>query len=166
MREKILATIETYAAGGTISAALEANGISKTPFYKMLRQVPEIMALYEAAIKVRGYVMLDEAYEIGSDEKLDPRSVRVMAEIRMKIAALNNPDRFGDRVNVQHEVKPDLQAAIEAGKRRAAIPTRDLAEVIDAEYSVVPPENHPATADKQSGDVSISPSEAAIDPFG
>lgn len=166
MRDKVLAVIEAYAAGGTVSAALASVGIDKKPFYKLIRKDPEILALYEACNKVRAHVMLDEAYELGSDKELDPRSVRVMAEIRMKLAALQNPDRFGDRVNVQHDVKPSIISAIEAGKQRALRPPSNLADIIDTTCTEIPTACAAQAADKQSASDEIAGGQATeIDPF-
>ena len=169
MRDKVLAAIEVYSAGGTIERALETVGISKTPFRKMLRQDPEIMALYESAMAARSYVFQDDAYkvadEMGTDDGLDPANARVKAEILLKLAGAAHPDRFGNRVNVQHEVKPSLAGAIEAGKARALQPPRDLAPVIDAEYTMVSDASQAHTSDKQSANPQNVPVSADIDPF-
>ena len=166
MRDKVLAAIEIYASGGTITRAIQEAGLkSLNHFYTTIRKEPEILALYEAAIKGRSFVMLDEAYEIGSDNELDAKKARAKAEIRFKIAALSNPDRFGDRVNVQHEVKPSLAGAIEAGKARALQPPRDLAPVIDAEYTMISDASPAHTPDKQSANPQNVPVSADIDPF-
>jgi len=165
MRDKVLAAIETYAAGGTILKALAQHGVDKDRFYAMLRKDAELFEAYQATWRARSFVMLDEAYEIGSDDERDPKAARVMSEIRLKVAALANPDRFGDRVNVQHEVKPSLAGAIEAGKARALQPPRDLAPVIDAEYTMISDASPAHTPDKQSANPQNVPVSADIDPF-
>lgn len=166
MRDKVLAAIEIYAAGGTITKAIADAGLkSNTPFYATLRKDPEILQLYEAAMKVRSYVMLDEAYEIGSDDELDAKKARAKSEIRFKIAAMSNPDRFGDRMNVQHEVKPSIAAAIAAGKERALLPQRDPAPVIDTTYTEVSNTYDNVASDKQSDAAPEQPGAIEIDPF-
>ena len=169
MRDKVLAAIEVYSAGGTIERALQEVGISKTPFRKILKQEPEILALYEAAMRSRSYVFQDDAFAVadamGTEEGLDPANARVKAEILLKLSGAANPDRFGAKLAVQHEVKPSLTQAIEQGRQRALRPPRDLAPVIDAEYTDVTAPCASETSDKQSAAVENLPAPDAIDPF-
>lgn len=169
MRDKVLEAIEVYSAGGTIEKALQTVGISKTPFRRILREEPDIMAKYEAAMASRSYVFLDDAFavadEMGTDSGLDPANARVKTDILIKLAGAAHPDRFGNRVNVQHEIKPSISAAIEEGKQRALRPPCDPANVIDATFTEVTNTCLPSTADKQSA-VSEKPADPAlVDPF-
>lgn len=166
MRDKVLAAIELYASGGTITKAIAEAGLrSVTPFYATIRKDAEVMALYEAAIKTRSYVMLDEAYELGSDKDLDAKKARAQSEIRFKIANLTNPDRFGDRLKLEHEVRPSLIQAIDQGKARALRPQCDPALITDAEYTVIPSTCDVQASDMQSDEAALPAPHAPIDPF-
>lgn len=169
MRDKVLAAIEAYSAGGTIEKALQSVGISKTPFRRILKEEPEVMALYEAAMRSRSYVFLDDAFtvadEMGTENGLDPANARVKAEILMKLSGAANPDRFGNRVNVQHEVKPSIINAIEEGRKRSLRPPCDPALITDAEYTDISAPCALETSDKQSAAPEIASDADAIDPF-
>lgn len=169
MRDKVLAAIELYAAGGTIERACELADVSNTPFRRLLREDSDVMAKYETAIRARSYVYHDDAYsvaaQLGTDEGLNAQDARVKAEILMKLGGKINPDRFGDRVNVQHDIKPSITAAIQEGKQRALRPPCDPAHVIDAEYTVITDASQPETSDCLSDAPSIAPGDDEIDPF-
>lgn len=169
MRDKVLAVIEAYSAGGTIEKALAEVGISKTPFRRVLRQDPEVLALYEGAMRARSYVFQDDAFAVadamGTDDGLDPANARVKAEILLKLSGAANPDRFGQRTNVQIEAKPSIAAAIAAGKERAALPMRDPAPVIDTTYSEITNTYETTASDKQSDAAPQQPGAIEIDPF-
>lgn len=169
MRDKVLAAIEVYAAGGTIERALESVGISRGPFRRLVRTDPDVLAAYESAMRSRSYVFLDEAYtvsdQMGTENGLAPMDARVKSEILLKLSGANNPERFGAKLAIQHEVKPNLIAAIDEGKRRAALPQRDLALITDAQYTVIEPQIATVTSDKQSAAPGIADAPTAIDPF-
>lgn len=169
MRDKVLATIEAYSAGGTIERALESVGISKTPFRRILRQEPEVLALYESAMRSRSYVFQDDAFAVadamGTDEGLDPANARVKAEILLKLSGAANPDRFGAKLAVQHEVKPSLTAAIQDAKARSLRPPCDPAQVIDAEYTMITDASPAKTSDCLSDAPANALGDDEIDPF-
>lgn len=160
MRAKVLAAIEAYSEGLSITKAIASAKLQNKAFYKALHSDHALMVLYEDVQKARSFMMLDEAYEIGSERKGDPKLMRAMADVRMKLAAMLNPDRFGPRVQVTNVEKIDLREAINEGLIRAGRPPRDLGNAIEGQYSVITDETPSDATDTQSGD---APGEA--DPF-
>jgi len=169
MRDKVLAAIEIYAAGGTIEKACELANVSNTPFRRLLREDAEIHDKYEMAMRARGFVYHDEAYkvaaEIGTEQGLNAADARTKADILLKLGGQAFPDRFGNKVAISHEVKPSLIDAIDAGKQRSLRPGRDLTQVIDATYTENTNTYELESSDKQSDKATLPAADGLPDPF-
>lgn len=150
MREKVLAIFKEYSEGGTIRSARDAHGVNGFDFYRLLRQQPDLKALYHQIQEARADMMYDEAYEISTDESKAPHAARVMAEIRMKIGQAYDRKRFGDKVSVEVDAGPNLHAALEAAKTRVLLPVRDPAQITDAQYVDITQQSSGETTDQQS----------------
>jgi hypothetical protein len=154
MREQVMKAFETYSEGGSIGQALDAINMRRGDFYKVLRADPALKALYLEIQQSRADMMYDESYEISEqalNEGADPRGARVASDIRMKIAAAFDRDRFGDNVKVNIAGTIDLTGALIEAKQRAALPGRNLDTITDAEYETLPSVALASSPDKQSG---------------
>lgn len=158
MRNKVLRAFELYSEGGSIGKHLDTVGLSRRDFYRTKRNDHELSAIYLEIQEARADMMVDEAYELGSDTSLDPRAMRAMVEVRVKIAGMFDRKRFGDKIAVEHEIRPNLVAAIESGRSRAALPSRDLHPIIDVQAIDITPMLASSATDMQS-------EEGEIDPF-
>lgn len=151
MRDKVLAVLETYSAGGTLKAALKAHALHPHSFYTFLDDNPEIMAKHQAIKRHRADMMVDEAYEIGTDENAEPRRARVQIDSRIKIAGFYDRQQFGEKIDLTVHNHVDLSAALlEARNRALPQPLRNLENVQDAEFVALPGAIDSGTADKQS----------------
>jgi hypothetical protein len=178
MRDKVLEVFKIYAEGGSINAALDTLGMKRGDFFRVKRESPDLQALYLEIQKARADMMYDEAYEISADvlepevtviqdgdktvisKPADPRAARVAADIRMKIAAAFDRDRFGDNVKVNIAGTIDLTGALSEARARTLLPGRNLGNAIDVEFEQIPSVQRVGATDKQSG----APS-GFVDPF-
>lgn len=165
MRDKVLAAIALYAEGGSIGQHLDTIGLSRADFYGHKRKNPELQALYLEVQEARADMMVDEAYLLGTDKDLNPQVARVQAEIRLKIAAAFDRRRFGERVQLDTEIKVSLTQAIEEGRRRALRPPCDPATILDAEYTMITDASTPKASDKQSEQPKKAGDPPMLDPF-
>ena len=168
MRDLVLKVFEKYSEGGSIGAAIDSVNMKHGDFYKTKRQHPDLQALYLEIQMARADMMYDEAYAISEDVldtelKTDPRSARVAADIRMKIAAAFDRDRFGDNVKIDVRGTIDLSTALIEAKQRASQPGRNLETVSDAEYEVLPHVQRIEPPDLQSDNASVP--AGFVDPF-
>jgi peptide deformylase len=154
MRDKVLKMFETYAEGGSLGLALDKIGLSRMAFYKAMRDDPSLKSLYYDIQASRADMMYDESYKISEDvltvEGTDPRSARVAADIRMRIAAAFDRDRFGDNVKVTHAGQVDISGALLEARNRSLRPARDLPTISDAQYVELPTLSIADPTDKQS----------------
>ena len=157
MRDKVLKIFEINAEGGSVAPAIDSTGLKRGLFYKFLRENPDLQQLYYEIQRSKADAIVDEAYQISMNDKADPRLARVQAEIRLKIAATYDRQRFGDKIAVEHDAGPNLMEALEAAKSRALLPPRDPGKVTDAEYTEIPAPKAAEPSDKQS---EVSPDKA------
>lgn len=147
-----------------IRTALNLKG---RDFYQLLREEPALKERYYSIQQDRADMMFDEAYQIGTDNDKDPRIARVQADIRMKIGAAYDRKRFGEKIGVELDAGPNLVEALQAARKRIALPLCDPAPTLEAEYSVIPDESVERATDIQSDEPTSEPlDEATDDPFG
>lgn len=173
MRNKVLAVFETYAEGLSIRKSREQHGLRAADFYKTLHDNPDLATRYRFIQKSRADMCIDRAQEIADDcatvrdpfdvllgtEKPapDPRLARVAIDGLRGIGGVYDSERFGTKLAIEHDVKPNLVEAIQAGRSRAALPSRDLHPVIDVQaIDITPMLTSPAT-DMQSEAEEIDP---------
>lgn len=153
MSDRARQAFEIYSEGGTIVAALQKVRMKHRDFYAALRRDPELKREYLEIQEARADMMADENYALASADKIDdPRSARVQAEVRFKLAGFYDRRRFGERVQVEMEAGPSLTAALAAARGRLALPASNLAagalsQPIDVEATYVD-----VATDKQSED--------------
>lgn len=146
----IEAALAAYAEGGTLKTAVKGAGLCQADFYGFLRNRPDVKSRYYAIQQDRADMMIDEAYEISTDDEIDPRRARVQAETRIKIAGKFDRARFGEHVDVNHTATIDLGAALAAAKSRVALPQRDLATLPSQQVIDVTPLPAMGATDTQS----------------
>lgn len=160
MRDKVLRAIQTYAEGGTIADAIDAQKMRRLAFYQTKDAHRDLTELYDQVQRFRADMMYDEAYRISTDTSLSPSAAREMAAIRMKIGQAYDRKRFGDRIDVNATVATlDLTAA----RARSALPPRDLASVAIAQVIDIPYQLTSATTDKQSDEAADEPDDIFAD---
>jgi hypothetical protein len=129
LADQVRHALEQYAEGGTIGEHLDQLNMRRGDFYAYLRANPAIKNAYHDIQAARADMMVDETYGL---DCADPRSARVKAEIRLKIAALYDRPRFGDRVALDVQTV-DLTGALAEARTRTLRPPCDLVNVSDAQ---------------------------------
>jgi hypothetical protein len=179
MEDKLLAVLQEYADGAHIGRVLKTHGISWAWFYKSLRERPREAAQYQAHKKARADMAGHKVMELAEicleaapkDEngvlidKPDAGRVREAGNLLLKMMAKYDPGEYGDKVQVQTDVRLSLTDAIEAGRQRMLRPPCDPAQVIDAECVDITNACTPQASDKQSDTEAIAPILALKDPF-
>ncbi len=136
-----------------MQAARDHFAISGLAFYRALRENPDLKQAYHDVQAGRADMMYDEAYAISTDANLDPRHARVASDIRMKMAAAFDRQRFGERIDMTLSGHVDLTAALLEARNRASLqPPRDLEVIPDAEYMAIPKACPDGAADTASVD--------------
>lgn len=165
MRERVEACLATYAEGGSIDGARKMHGLSGTDFYGALRQYPELRAKYHDIQADRADMMIDEAYQHGSNPELHPGTARVMVETRVKIAALYDRRRFGERVDINVTQVPDIAGALADARARLALRhARDPLDISDAQVVEPAALPHRSAGDALSADPAAPGKAAGSDP--
>lgn len=171
MRNKVLAVLSDYSEGSTIKAAVKKHGMGWQTFYKAVRADPELLKQYyerqEDRAEMAGDRLLELTGELLQPKPLpgeevlvnppDPRCAHVAGNLLVKIMETYKPARFSQKLNIVHEVKPNLVEAIGAGRSRAALPSRDLHPVIDVQAIDITPMLAPPATDMQSEAPEIDP---------
>jgi hypothetical protein len=141
--EKVQKVLALYADGGTQKEHLETVGLAPSVFYAYLRANSPADQILEEIERSRARMMVDESYAIALDSvklsaegdvigKVDHRAARVSADIRLKIAAMYDRKRFGDRLAVDVQTV-DITGALVEAKTRTLRPPCDLTNVEDAQ---------------------------------
>lgn len=93
--------------------------------YKWFRQTPEMEKRYYEARRLGAEVVMDECIDIadgrqddGDEIMEDVQRSKLRIDTRMKYAARMDPDRFGDKKQVEHTVTVDITKAMEMANRR------------------------------------------------
>jgi hypothetical protein len=126
IRDKILNALTQFAEGMTIRRAIGEQKISNLQFYQGLEAHPDLKVLYHQIQEYRADAMVDEAYELSTDENITPQQARERSQIRLKIAGLYDRKRFGERVDLSVSGQVDITAALLEARNRTGRPGSDL----------------------------------------
>lgn len=141
---KVQKVLALYADGGTQKEHLDTVGLSPGEYYAYIRANPAADQILEEIEKARARMMVDESYQIANDvlavqvegqppiSRPDQKAARVSADIRLKIAAMYDRKRFGDRLAVDLQTV-DITGALSEAKTRTLRPLSDLTNVADAQ---------------------------------
>lgn len=110
--------IERIANGATLDKATGETEHSVSWFYSRLVKFDFLQVLYARAKEIRADVFADAIIDIVDDDTIDPQMARNRADARKWHASKMNPSRFGDRIELNINKKPDLAGALLEGKRR------------------------------------------------
>ena len=141
--ERIFKALDDYVEHGGLKAQLKSNGVSWAEFFAMRRSEGRIAMRYDEVqrdVAERSMAEIqDIAVEVLSDQSLDPRRVRVSADLLERQATKLHPERYGDRI--QHDIQTvDLTGAIADARQRAAV-------VTDAAWHAIPGRQAIASSD-------------------
>lgn len=107
-KNKALRIIDMISEGASVRKAREAQGMTNTAFFGLLRQDAELMEQYARARENKGEACLDRIEEIEqalSEGKLDPSSARVLIDAEKWKACKFYPKMYGEKATVDMNVR-------------------------------------------------------------
>lgn len=150
--QQIQAVFARYFAAGSLKDALKQERVNVSDFYDWLASNPSDETRYRDIQKARADILVSEAIDLGAGEftnEVQISAARLRTQLRIKIAGFYDRRRYGEKVTHEIEAGPDLLAALDAARARA-LPNRDLAQTIDAEFVAITAQDAQVTTDETS----------------
>lgn len=122
---KVLNVLELISQGQTETAACDEEHVSIVTFRSYIKNDATLQVAYEEAVQ-RGHDAMADALINIDNHKIhghsDAKMAKVISDNIKWVLAKRDNKRFGDRIEVKHEITMDkaIVTALEAGKRRAA----------------------------------------------
>lgn len=136
----VLYAIDQISQGQTVTHACDLANIAFKTFDSYVSRDPALKEMYEDA-QQRGFDALADALINIDNHKLhgqsNPQMAKVVSDNIKWVLSKRDQKRFGEKMQITHEITADkaIIAALEAGKRRTALPAPD---VVDVTYEEVP----------------------------
>ena len=131
MHERLL---EEISNGVTLRDATKKLGIVVGHIYSDASENPDLQRRYDLARQNIAESLLDEIIAIADNEILDPQRARNMIDARKYWSAKQHPKKFGDRIDVNHNVEyVNLKSVLEEAKKRNMLPNNFQSETIDVQ---------------------------------
>lgn len=137
-------------SGLSLKKSLEKHQITATTFYNAVESNHFFNTAYASAQRARAELLADEVVDI-ADTELDPQRARNRMDARRWYASKMQPQKYGDRIDLNITERVDIGGAIAEAKRRA-LPSRFPEDIEDAEIVVTQQLPSPTAADTQSVD--------------
>ncbi len=112
--------LSRFANGETLSKICEGKNMpERNTVYRWRRSYPEFGEAYEIAIEEHTDALIDEAGQI-VDTELNPQRAKVRADHRRWLASRLNRNKYGDKIDVNHNVSIDIAPLLLAANKRLA----------------------------------------------
>lgn len=128
--ELIDTVVGELAAGGTMRAIARVLGVNDRSLAKAISKDPVVMRrLHEARVMGTDFIM-EDVREFGDPEsemaqKMDPHRARIALDALKFYVSKMNPEKYGDKVDLNVRGRLDMGAILlAADKRLAALPSR------------------------------------------
>jgi hypothetical protein len=118
--------------GCLLKNALVELNVASWEFFDFIHDNPIHSEAYGRAQKARAEMLVDEIIDI-SDTEPDAQKARNRIDARKWVASKLQPQKFGDRLDVNVAGTVDIGAALLAAKARAALPQHDPRDIIEGE---------------------------------
>lgn len=96
---------------------LKDHEVNSRSFYEYLAKVPNYPRLYQIAQQARAELLADEIIEI-ADTDLDPIRARNRIEARKWYASKMQPQKYGDRIDINLTETVDIRGALSEARSR------------------------------------------------
>ncbi len=126
--------LELYSSGKNLLQIEKLKGVpSRRTIIRWRKQFPEFGTDYDIALLAYSEAIVEQCLDI-ADNEYDPKRAKVMVDIRTWIASRYNRVRFGDKLDVQHNILVDIAPALlEANARMKAV--QDNPKMIDVQHT-------------------------------
>jgi hypothetical protein len=134
MYPKTLEVLDLISQGYTETQACDDVGVTVTTFKKYVKSDPELAEMYEEAVYNGHDAMVDALVNIDNHKvhgQSDPKMARVISDNIKWVVGKRDVKRFGERVQVDHNVSVDLvitSALDRARQRTLALSAPDVIE--------------------------------------
>lgn len=136
--------------GECVVNILKEQGMpSMSSFYRAVINDPFFREKYTWAQKIRSEVLVEETISI-ADNELDPQKARNRIQTRQWYASKMNPQKYGERIDLNVTQKVDLDTAIAEARARIKRPVSDQLDITDVQVIETKQEALPTPTDKQS----------------
>lgn len=174
--QKVVKVLGLHAEGKTIRKALRevnggfAVGLSRQMFERMCVEDAELRTLRLEAARSFQESYHDLLLNIDDDPtegRTDAKMAAVISSNIKHVLAVDNPDKFGNRVKVEHNITASdaIVAALEAARRRAGLGPVIDAVLVEMVEKVGPEEERMETLPAPSPCAVVMPPDALDDPF-
>lgn len=165
--QKVVTVLGMHAEGKTIRKALrEVGGMSRQLFEAVCAGSAELRAMRVDAARCFRESYHDLLLDIDNDPhegRTDAKMAAVISSNIKHVLAVEDPDKFGNRVKVEHNITASdaIVSALEAARKRAG-----LGPVLDAVVvELVGPEEERTTLPAPTPCAVVMPPDALGDPF-
>jgi len=150
---RILDALVAYSEEGDLHGQLAARGVPWAYFFELRRRDPEIQDAHKAAKEAVSH-RFDGLAVHSAKHEADVKRARLLAEVYHRAAALINPNEFGERRHVVHDVTINLLGSrvLDARHVLDVTPTRYLDVTPDAQDVVIPAIYDQRATDRLSAD--------------
>ncbi len=122
--------LSRYADGEALSKICKDKNMPKrNTVYRWRRSYPEFGEAYQMAIEEHTDALVDQAGEIVDTEQ-NPQLGKVRADHRRWLASKLNRSKYGDKLDIQHNVTIDIAPALLAANKR--LQSMGVGNLIDA----------------------------------
>ncbi len=114
--------LELYSSGKNLLKIEKLKGVpSRRTIIRWRKQFPAFGTDYDVALQAYSEAIVEQCLDI-ADNEYDPKRAKVMVDIRTWIASRYNRARFGDKLDVSHNIIVDIAPALlEANARMKAV---------------------------------------------
>ncbi len=156
-RETALKVISLIYEGKTLEGATKEAGISQQSFHELKESIPDISLAYACAQRAKAEMYAEGIIQI-ADTEPDPNRARVMVDARKWYASKMQPQKYGDRIDLNINATVDIQAALAAAKARVLpasyLDSHEDAQVIETKHALLNETNGPEPVEPKDADAS------------
>lgn len=103
--------------GNSVANILRKRGISNKAFFETIAEVPSLEERYTRALIARSELLVDEIVEI-ADTSRDAQTARNQIDARKWYASKMQPQKYGERIDLNINQTVDIRGALEAAQNR------------------------------------------------
>jgi hypothetical protein len=123
--------IDEICSGASLKQTLLNRKVPIPSFFEYIAANPVLSNRYGRAQLARAELLVEEIVDI-ADTESDPQKARVRTDVRKWYASKMQPQKYGDRVDINVNQTVDINAALSEAKRRA-LPSSYQEDVTDGE---------------------------------
>lgn len=131
-REDIEKVFNAMLAGASLNTALTNCSVSRWQFFNTIDSNSHLALRYARAQQVRAELLADEVVDI-ADNEVDAQKARNRIDVRKWYASKMQPQKYGERLDVNVNQTIDIGTALQDARKRAALPSSYPDEIEDAQ---------------------------------